>query len=65
MDGHEPDGVGRGGCRLPLGCRALDLTVTVTYQGVFSARGYRLGRLAAHLSRLPPYPPEVSRARNQ
>ena len=59
LDDSGNDGVGSGGSRLPLGCRALDLTVTITYKGEFSSRGYRLGRLAAHLSRLPPYTPKV------
>ena len=45
---EESDGVGAGGRRLPLGSGALDLTVTITFKGTFSARGYRLGRLAVH-----------------
>jgi len=32
--------VGNGGHRLPPGCEALDITVTITFKGVFSARGY-------------------------
>ena len=31
----------------------LDLTITIVFQGTFGARGYRLGRLAATLFRLP------------
>ena len=40
-DEDGSDGVGVGGTRLPLGAEALDLTVTVTFKGVFSSRGYR------------------------
>ena len=31
----------------------LSLTITVVYRGVFTARGYRLGRIAATLFRVP------------
>lgn len=34
--------------------RILEITVSVIFQGVFSTTGYRLGRLAASLFRLPP-----------
>jgi hypothetical protein len=33
--------------------RILDITVSITFQGGFSTKGYRLGRLAAALFRLP------------
>jgi hypothetical protein len=34
-------------------CRTLDITVSVLYQGTFGTMGYKLGRLAAGLFRLP------------
>jgi hypothetical protein len=34
-------------------CRTLDITVSVLYQGSFGTMGYKLGRLAAGLFRLP------------
>lgn len=33
--------------------RVLDLTITIVFQGTFGDRGYKLGRLAASLFRLP------------
>jgi hypothetical protein len=37
--------------------RALDITVSLVYKGDFAGKGYRLGRLAAGLFRLPPDDP--------
>jgi hypothetical protein len=34
--------------------RALDITVSIVFKGDFAGKGYRLGRLAAGLFRLPP-----------
>jgi hypothetical protein len=34
-------------------CRVLNLCVSITYQGSFGNRGYRLGRIAASLFKLP------------
>jgi hypothetical protein len=34
--------------------RVLDITVSVVFQGTFSTHGYKLGRLAAALFKLPP-----------
>lgn len=34
-------------------CRVLNLCVSITYQGSFGNRGYRLGRVAASLFKLP------------
>ena len=33
--------------------KILDITVSVVFQGVFGPRGYRLGRLAVQLYRIP------------
>lgn len=49
-DGEEP----KPGQILMRGQHIVDLMVTITFQGVFGARGYRPGRLAASLTRLPP-----------
>lgn len=41
------------GLCLQPGQHILDLTVSITFEGTFGARGYQLGRIAASLYRLP------------
>ena len=54
-DGGIDDGTGTYRPKpLKPGQHILDVTVSITFRGVFGVRGYRSGRLSAILMRLPP-----------